>query len=75
MGDDGKGKLRVFFQRADGRFEELAAALEPAYVNHSTAIRIGDIDGDGRNDIVLMYQPLTTDATRTGGLRVFFNRP
>ena len=29
------------------------------------------MDGDGRADVVLMYQYLTGDETRAGGFRVF----
>lgn len=72
--DDVRGRLRVFFQRKDGDFDELAPELEPPLVNHTTAVRIADIDGDGRPDIVLMYQYLTGDETKEGGLRAFLNR-
>jgi len=70
-GDESAHRLRVFFQTAAGEFEELAAAREPAFVNHPTALRIADVDGDGRKDVVLMYQYLTGDETRAGGFRVF----
>ena len=40
-------------------------------MNHPTALRIADVDGDGRKDVVLMYQYLTGDETRAGGFRVF----
>jgi hypothetical protein len=70
-GDESTGRLRVFFQRTDGEFEELAAEREPTFVNHPTCLRIADVDGDGHTDVVLMYQYLTGDETRAGGLRVF----
>lgn len=73
--DDARGRLRVFFQRKDGEFEEVETSLEPSLVNHTTAVRVADVDGDGRLDIVLMYQYLTGDETKEGGLRVFLNRP
>ncbi len=69
--DESTGRLRVFFQKAGGEFEELAADREPAFVNHPTCLRIVDVDGDGRLDVVLMYQYLTGDETRAGGFRVF----
>lgn len=71
--DDSLGRLRIFFQTREGGFEELAAELEPAFVNRSSAVRIGDIDGDGRQDIALMYQFATGTPTKSGGLRVFRN--
>jgi hypothetical protein len=66
-------RVRVFFQTPAGEFEELDPSLEPAFVNHPTCVRIGDVDGDGRKDIIMMYQYLTGDETRSGGIRVFRN--
>jgi hypothetical protein len=71
--DESSHKVRVFFQTAAGEFEEMDAAREPSFVNHPTSIRIGDVDGDGRPDVVMMYQYLTDDETKAGGLRVFRN--
>ncbi len=70
-GDESTQRLRVFFQTPAGEFEELAEAREPVFVNHPTALRIADVDGDGRKDVVLMYQYLTGDETRAGGFRAF----
>jgi hypothetical protein len=72
-GDDSVGRVRVFFQTAAGEFEELDAALQPRFVNHSMNVHVEDVDRDGRNDIVLMYEFRTTDKTRAGGLRFFRN--
>ncbi|MEO8586085.1 MAG: VCBS repeat-containing protein [Acidobacteriota bacterium] len=69
--DESTHRVRVFFQTPAGEFEELAAAREPEFVNHPTALRIADLDGDGRKDVVLMYQYLTGDETRGGGFRAF----
>jgi hypothetical protein len=69
--DESAHRLRVFFQTPAGDFEELAEGREPTFVNHPTCLRIGDVDGDGRADVVLMYQYLTGDETRAGGFRVF----
>lgn len=69
--DESTQRVRVFFQTAAGEFEELDPAREPTFVNHPTCVRIADVDGDGRKDVVLMYQYLTGDETRAGGLRFF----
>jgi hypothetical protein len=69
--DEFTHRIRVFFQTKDGDFEELAAEREPVFANHPTSLRIADVDGDGRKDVVLMYQYLTGDETRAGGFRVF----
>jgi FG-GAP-like repeat len=69
--DETTGRMRVFFQTPNGEFEELPADREPTFVNHPTALRIADFDGDGHKDVALMYQYLTGDETRAGGFRVF----
>ena len=61
-------KVRVFFQTPAGEFEELDPALEPSFVNFPTAIRIADVDGDGRPDIVLMLQYMTVSETKERGV-------
>jgi len=71
--DDSVGRVRVFFQTPAGEFEELDPALQPRFVNHSMNVQVVDVDRDGRNDIVLMYEFRTTDRTRAGGLRYFRN--
>ena len=73
LADDVTGRVRVFFQTRAGEFEELDPALEPAFVNRSMSVKVVDIDGDGRNDIVLMYEYRTGAPTRAGGLRFFRN--
>jgi hypothetical protein len=71
--DDARNRVRVFFQKTDGSFEEMATELEPKYVNHATCVRLVDVDGDGRKDVVVMVQFLTGDETRAGGFKVFRN--
>lgn len=71
--DESVGRVRVFFQTAAGEFEELDPALQPRFVNHSMSVEIADVDRDGRNDIVLMYEYRTTDKSRAGGIRYFRN--
>jgi hypothetical protein len=73
VADQVTGKVRVFFQTPAGEFEEMDPALQPSFVNFPTAIRIGDVDGDGRSDIVLMEQYMTVSETKEGGFRFFRN--
>lgn len=75
VADQVTGSVRVFFQTPAGEFEELDPALEPAFENFPTAIRIADVDGDGRPDIVLMEQYMTVSETKVGGFRFFRNLP
>ena len=69
--DELSHRVRVFFQTKAGEFEELPTEREPVFVNHPTCLRITDVDGDGRKDVILMYQYLTGDENRAGGIRVF----
>jgi len=70
-GDESAKRLRVFFQTPAGEFEELAASREPSFENHPASIRIADVDGDGKPDVVMMYTYFTPDETKLGGFRVF----
>jgi hypothetical protein len=71
--DEASHRLRVFFQQPDGGFAELDPTLEPTFVNRPTCVRVADVDGDGKKDIVLMYETFTGAKTRSGGLRFFRN--
>ncbi len=73
--DETSQRIRVFFQTSEGEFEELPTEREPTFINHPTSLRIADFDGDGHKDVALMYQYLTGDETRAGGLRVFRGLP
>ncbi len=74
LADDQSARLRVFFQTTKGDFEELATELQPKTRNHATSVRIADLDGDGRRDVVLMYEFRSSDRSRSGGIRTFMNR-
>jgi hypothetical protein len=71
--DDTLGRVRVLFQTPDGEFEELDPALQPRFPNHSMSVKVVDVDRDGRNDIVLMFEFRTSDKSRAGGLKFFRN--
>lgn len=73
-GDDFAGRVRIFLQKRSGEFEEIEKAKEPSYRNQATSLAIADLDGDGKNDLVLMTQYLTSSRSRAGGLRVFLGR-
>ena len=72
--DGGVGRVRVFFQKVDGTFEEMDAADEPTYKNRATSLAIADVDGDGRKDVVLMYEYFTGAKSRAGGIRAFLSK-
>ncbi len=72
--DENLGRLRILFQTKDGDFEELDPKLEPKLEKgHPSCIRIGDVTGEGRNDIVVVSEYLTGDPSRAGGFRYFRN--
>ncbi len=71
--DDGKARLRIFFQTPDGGFEELAEEEQPALLNKTMSVRVADVDRDGKNDVVLMFEYSSSSRTRNGGLRFFRN--
>lgn len=71
--DDGKGRLRVFFQTREGGFEELPEEEQPSLVNKTMSVRVSDVDRDGKNDVVLMFEYASSSKSRNGGLRFFRN--
>ena len=73
LADDAVGRVRIFFQTPQGEFEELDPTLQPTHVNRSMSVKITDVDGDGKNDVVLMYEYRTAAKTRAGGIRFFRN--
>ena len=85
---DGDGNLDIIYARDDprevvilmgdgqGNFRSAVVEglkLEP---NHSYDIKVADVNGDGRPDLVIMYEmtATTTLAERDGSVQVFLNR-
>lgn len=75
LADEMTGRLRIFLQTKSGEFEEVDSKTLPTFVNEPSAIRIADMDGDGRKDIVFMFNYRATDRGRSGGFRYFRNLP
>jgi hypothetical protein len=67
-------KLRIFFQTKEGKFEEGPESGEPLLDSVATDIRLADIDGDGRLDIVLSKSVFSNYAKDPGGIEVLLNR-
>jgi hypothetical protein len=67
-------KLRVFFQSADGKFLESPEAEEPSLGSVVADIRLADLDGDGRLDVILAETIYEDRPNDRGGFEVFLNR-
>jgi hypothetical protein len=74
MPDNLAKKLRIFYQTADGRFEEAPEATEPALDSPVSDIKIVDLNHDGKNDIVLSKTVYSEDSSSPGGFEVLMNR-
>jgi FG-GAP-like repeat len=73
--DTEEKRLRIFFQGPDGSFEEMSVKDEPVLDSPGQCIRIGDLDRDGRADIVLSKTISSTSPTDPGGWDVYLNKP
>jgi FG-GAP-like repeat len=73
--DDVAHQLRIFLQQPDGSFREAPFENEPSIDSPGACVRIVDIDGDGRKDIILSQTSTERDKGSVGGFRVFLNRP
>jgi hypothetical protein len=71
--DSEAGRLRIFLQSPEGGFAEASEQQEPALTSPGQCIRVADLNGDGRLDIVLSqtYRGGTQDR---GGWTVYLNK-
>jgi FG-GAP-like repeat len=72
--DEIANQLRIFLQQPDGSFKEAPFEAEPPLDSPPACVRIVDIDGDGRADIVLSQTTTSRDKESVGGFRVFLNK-
>jgi hypothetical protein len=68
-------KVRIFLQTADGRFAEIPAAQEPPIDSPAQCIRIADVNGDGRPDLVISKTIASSSPSDPGGWTIYLNRP
>jgi len=68
------GKVRIFFQTPEGGFAEAAAEAEPPLDSPAADIRLVDVDGDGRLDIVMAKTAFSEAPKDPGGFEVLLNR-
>jgi hypothetical protein len=68
-------RLRVLFQQGDGGFVEMAESAEPQLDSPGQCVRIADLDGDGRPDVVVSETVSSISPNDPGGWKVYLNRP
>jgi hypothetical protein len=73
--DSDSKKVRIFLQSADGQFKEIPAEQEPAIDSPAQCVRIADVNGDGRPDLIIAKTVPSTSPTDPGGWSVYLNRP
>jgi hypothetical protein len=72
--DEALRRLRIFFQTRRGTFEEAPEAAEPELDSPVVDVRLADLTGSGRKDVILAKTVYTEDAKDLGGLEVLLNR-
>lgn len=72
--DSESRRLLIFFQQPDGTFVEAAERDEPPLDAPGQCVRLADLDGDGRLDIVLSKTVSSTRPDDRGGWDVYLNR-
>lgn len=70
----GPYRLRIFLQRPDGSFAEVDEKQEPLLNSPGQCIRLADLDGDGRLDIVVSKTYTSGRSEDPGGWSVYLNR-
>jgi len=67
-------RLRIFFQKPDGAFVEMDENEEPKLDSPGQCIRLADLDGDGRLDVILSKTVASYRLNDRGGWNVYLNR-
>ena len=71
----GPYRVRIFLQRPDGTFAEADEKSEPVLDSPGQCVRLADVDGDGRLDVIVSKTYTSARTKDPGGWSVFLNRP
>jgi len=72
--DTVRNRLRILFQQPGGDFVEMAEPEEPALDSPGQCIRLADLDGDGRLDVIVAKTVTSMSPNARGGWSVYLNR-
>jgi VCBS repeat protein len=72
--DSERRRVRILTQRPDGTFAEVDEADEPELDSPGQCIRLADVNGDGRLDVVVSKTVTTANPNEKGGWGVYLNR-
>jgi FG-GAP-like repeat len=72
--DNEARRLRVLFQQPDGSFVEAAESDEPSLDSPGQSVRLADLNGDGKMDIILSKTIKSTAPNEPGGWEIHLNR-
>jgi len=72
--DSEVNRLRIFFQKPDGTFVESAENEEPVLDSPGQCVRLADVNGDGRLDVILSKTVASYRPNDRGGWSVYLNR-
>ena len=66
-------KIRIFLQTPSGEFREIPEELEPPINSQAQCVRIADVNGDGKPDLVIAKSVPSSSPTDPGGWSVYIN--
>jgi hypothetical protein len=72
--DSDAHRVRILLQQPDGSFSEIDEKDEPVLDSTGQCVRLADLDGDGRLDVVVSKTVVSGNPNETGGWNVYLNK-